>query len=397
MKNTGKRKDFKLRMKRKIVSIILILALLQVGFTNMVIAYTQSDVNATKNKVNQATKQQNAIKAEKETILNEIADLEEQISEYESELEELNTKISKLEGEIATKGKEIEKLKEEFEEMQQLLTDRLVAIYEEGQVNFLDVLLSAESIWDYISMPTRIQELTEADNNQMEKVEKQRIKVEKAQKQLEEQNTELKDAKKTAETKQKQLVIVKADKQNKAANLTAEQKKLQSQIKKYNDEIKKMEEEIAKAAQGSNGGYVGNFNGTLSWPISRNSTNYNYITSYFGNRDVPVAGATANHGAIDIGVYSGTPIYACGDGYVMVSSYNGARGVYVMIKHADNLYTLYQHLNSSSVKVGQTVKRGQLIAYSGNTGISSGPHLHLEVRTSPYYGSEVDPLKYMHW
>lgn len=363
----------------------------------MVRAYTQSDVNATKNKVNQATKQQNAIKAEKETILNEIADLDDKISEYESELEELNAKIKKLEGQIATKGKEIEKLKEEFEEMQQLLTDRLVAIYEEGQVNFLDVLLSAESIWDYISMPTRIQELTEADNNQMEKVEKQRVEVEKAQKQLEEQNVELKDAKKTAEMKQKQLVIVKADKQNKAANLTAEQKKLQSQIKKYNDEIKKMEEEIAKAAQGSNGGYVGNFNGTLSWPISRNSRNYNYITSYFGNRDVPVAGATANHGAIDIGVYSGTPIYACGDGYVMVSSYNGARGVYVMIKHADNLYTLYQHLNSSSVKVGQTVKRGQLIAYSGNTGISSGPHLHLEVRTSPYYGSEVDPLKYMHW
>lgn len=383
-------------MKKKFVSIILVLALLQVGFTNMVIAYTQSDVNATKNKVNQATKQQNAIKAEKETILNEIADLDDKISEYESELEELNTKIKKLEGQIATKGKEIEKLKEEFEEMQQLLTDRLVAIYEEGQVNFLDVLLSAESIWDYISMPTRIQELTEADNNQMEKVEKQRIEVEKAQKQLEEQNVELKDAKKTAEMKQKQLVIVKADKQNKAANLTAEQKKLQSQIKKYNDEIKKMEEEIARAAQNS-GGYVGNFNGTLSWPISSTSRNYNYITSYFGNRDVPVAGATANHGAIDIGVYSGTPIYACGDGYVMVSSYNGARGVYVMIKHADNLYTLYQHLNSSSVKVGQTVKRGQLIAYSGNTGISSGPHLHLEVRTSPYYGSEVDPLKYMHW
>ena len=383
-------------MKKKFVSIILVLALLQVGLTNMVTAYTQSDVNATKNKVNQATKQQNAIKAEKETILNEIADLDDKISEYEGELEELNTKIKKLEGQIATKGKEIEKLKEEFEEMQQLLTDRLVAIYEEGQVNFLDVLLSAESIWDYISMPTRIQELTEADNNQMEKVEKQRIEVEKAQKQLEEQNVELKDAKKTAEMRQKQLVIVKADKQNKAANLTAEQKKLQSQIKKYNDEIKKMEEEIARAAQNS-GGYVGNFNGTLSWPISSTSRNYNYITSYFGNRDVPVAGATANHGAIDIGVYSGTPIYACGDGYVMVSSYNGARGVYVMIKHANNLYTLYQHLSSSSVRVGQTVKRGQLIAHSGNTGISSGPHLHLEVRTSPYYGSEVDPLKYMHW
>ena len=68
---------------------------------------------------------------------------------------------------------------------------RLFAIYEEGQVSFLDVLLSAESVWDYISMPTRIQELTEADNAQMDEVEAQRQEVEKAQKELEEQNTEL--------------------------------------------------------------------------------------------------------------------------------------------------------------------------------------------------------------
>ena len=385
-------------MKRRIISIVLILALLQIGITNTVIAYTQSDVNATKNKVTQATKQQNAVKAEKETILNEIADLEDQISEYQSELATLNTKINSLEAQIKTKGQEITKLKKEFAEMEQLLTDRLVAIYEEGQVNFLDVLLSAESIWDYISMPTRIQELTEADNAQMDKVEKQRVKVEKKQKELEAQNKELKTAKSSAEAKQKQLAVVKADKENKAASLTAEQKKLQEQIKKYNAEIKKMEEEIARAAaQNGSGGYVGSFSGTLSWPLSKTSRNYNYITSYFGYRNVPVAGATANHGAIDIGVYSGTPVYACGDGYVMVSSSNGARGIYVMIKHADNLYTLYQHLSSYVVREGKTVKRGQLIAYSGNTGISSGPHLHLEVRTSPYYGSEVDPLKYMHW
>jgi len=383
MKNTEKEKGFKLHMKRKIVSVILILILLQVGISNMVIAYTQSDVNNVQNKVNQATKRQNAVKAEKDEILNEIEDLEDKISDYESELADLNTKIKKLEGQIATKGKEIEELKEEFAEMEQLLTDRLVAIYEEGQVNFLDVLLSAESIWDYISMPTRIQELTEADNAQMDKVEKQRIEVEKAQKQLEEQNTELKDAKKTAEMKQKQLVIVRNDKENKVASLTAEQKKLQDQIKKYNAEIKKMEDEIAKAMQNSNGQYVGSFKGTLSWPLSSTSKNYNYITSYFGYRQSPVAGATSNHNGIDIGVYSGTPVYSAGDGYVAGCGNNGARGVWVMIKHADNLYTFYQHLSSYSVRTGQTVKRGQRIALSGNTGISSGPHLHFEVRVGP--------------
>ena len=383
-------------MKRKIIAISLALLLLFSAFTTC-IAYTESDIAEAENKKNEATKKYKAVKAETDTVLNEISDLEDSISEYESELATLNTKIKDLESEIEDKGEEIEELQQEFEEMQQLLTDRLVAIYEEGQVSFLDVLLSAESVWDYISMPTRIQELTEADNAQMDEVEAQRQEVEKAQKELEEQNTELTNTKKSVEAKQSQLKVVKAEQEAKAATLTEEQKELQAQIDEYNEQIEKMEAEIAAAAQNAGNQYQGSYSGTLGWPLSSSSPNYNYITSYYGNREIPVAGATSDHRAIDIGVYSGTPVYSSGDGYVVISSYNGARGYYVMIKHADNLYTLYQHLSSYVVSQGQTVKRGQLIAYSGNSGISSGPHLHLEVRTSAYYGSEVNPLNYMHW
>ena len=160
-------------MKKRIVSIVLVLILL-LSVASSCMAYTQSDINATQQKVNEATKQQNAIKAEKETVLNEIAELDVSINEYEAEISTLNSKINKLEKQIKEKGKEINKLQDEFEEMQQLLTDRLVAIYQEGQVSFLDVLLSAESVWDYITLPTRIQELTEADNSEMDRVETQR-------------------------------------------------------------------------------------------------------------------------------------------------------------------------------------------------------------------------------
>ena len=383
-------------MKRKIISVllvfILILAMLTTSF-----AYTQSDINKVENQKAETKKEYNKVKAEKDSVLNEISDLEDSISEYESEISTLNTKIEKLETQIEDKGEEIEELKQEFEDMQELLTDRLVAIYEEGQVTFLDVLLSAESVWDYISMPTRIEELTEADNEQMEGVEKQRQEVEKAQKELEEQNTELTNTKKSVEAKQAQLKVVKAEKETKAANLTKEQKELQSKIDDYNKEIKKMENAIAAAAQNSSGHYQGSFSGILSWPLSSSSPNYNYITSYYGNRVVPVAGATANHNGIDIGVYSGTPVYSAADGYVAGTGYNSARGYWVMIKHADNLYTFYQHLNSYVVSTGKNVKRGQLIAYSGNTGISSGPHLHFEVRTGPGDWDLVDPLDYVHW
>lgn len=383
-------------MKRKIISLLLIFLLVLATMANCM-AYTQSDVNKAREEQDKVEKEYKKVKAEKDTVLNEISDLEDSINQYESEIADLNSKIKKLESEIDDKGEEIKKLKQDFEEMQQLLTDRLVAIYEEGQVSFLDVLLSAESVWDYISMPTRIQELTEADNNQMEEVEKQRQEVEKAQKELEEQNTELTNSKKSVEAKQAQLKVVKSEQETKAATLTKEQKELQAEIDEYNEEIEKMENAIAAAAQNSSGHYQGSFSGILSWPISSSSPNYNVITSYFGNRVVPVAGATANHNGIDIGVYSGTPVYSAADGYVAGVGYNSARGYWVMVKHADNLYTFYQHLNSYVVSTGANVKRGQLIAYSGNTGISSGPHLHFEVRTGPGDWDLVDPLNYVHW
>jgi len=135
----------------------------------------------------------------------------------------------------------------------------------------------------------------------------------------------------------------------------------------------------------------------LSWPVSSSSPYYNNITSYFGNREQPVPGASTYHRAIDIGLPVGTAIFSSADGYVVTKGYSSVRGYYVMVKHADNLYTFYQHLSSISVSSGQNVKRGQQIAKSGSSGIGSGPHLHFEVRTGPYYGSEVNPLNYTHW
>ena len=137
--------------------------------------------------------------------------------------------------------------------------------------------------------------------------------------------------------------------------------------------------------------------GTLSWPLSKSSPGYKTITSYYGNRQVPIAGATSNHRAIDIGVPTGTPVLSAGNGIVISTGYNSARGYFVIIKHADNLYTLYQHLSKILVSRGQAVSTGKTIAKSGSSGIGTGPHLHFEVRKSQYYGSEVNPLDYCHW
>ena len=383
-------------MRKKIISILLILILLQMACVS-VFATTRSDLNNAKNNLSTATKNKKAVTAEKEIILNEIDDLEDEIAGYQAEITELNSKITKMEKNIKEKNKEIEKLQEEYEEKKQLLADRLVAIYEQGRITFLDVLLASDNIWDYISMSSKVQQLTDADNEQMDKVEAQKNEVERAKKALEKEKKELAESKKSVQDKQAKVKVAKDKKEAKVANLTSEQKKLQTQINNYNKEIQKLEEELAKAANNYNNSYTGKFVGTLSWPLSKSSPGYKTITSYYGNRQVPIAGATSDHRAIDIGVPTGTPVLSAGNGIVISTGYNSARGYFVIIKHADNLYTLYQHLSKILVSRGQAVSTGKTIAKSGSTGIGTGPHLHFEVRKSQYYGSEVNPLDYCHW
>lgn len=141
---------------------------------------------------------------------------------------------------------------------------------------------------------------------------------------------------------------------------------------------------------GDNGNSSGSadFAGTLHWPTEANQTT---ISSGFGPRNSPTAGASSNHGGIDIAVGEGTNVYACMDGKVTVSQYSDSAGNYVQIDHGNGYVTKYMHNSQLKVSVGDKVTAGQLIALSGNTGISTGAHLHFQIEKN---GEKVDPLSF---
>ena len=119
---------------------------------------------------------------------------------------------------------------------------------------------------------------------------------------------------------------------------------------------------------------------------------YNTITSYFGNRNAPTAGASTNHKGIDIACDTGASIVAASAGTVIVSTYNVGEGNYVCIDHGGGVVTVYMHNSQLLVSVGETVTAGQTIALAGSTGYSTGPHCHFGVRVD---GTYVDPLGYL--
>jgi murein DD-endopeptidase MepM/ murein hydrolase activator NlpD len=101
------------------------------------------------------------------------------------------------------------------------------------------------------------------------------------------------------------------------------------------------------------------------------------------------------HTGVDFLVWTGTPVHSVAAGTVIHAGWDGAYGNDVIVQHADGKYSLYGHLSQAEVSAGQTVTEGQQIGVSGATGNVTGPHLHFEVRTTPYYGSDVDPVAYL--
>lgn len=127
--------------------------------------------------------------------------------------------------------------------------------------------------------------------------------------------------------------------------------------------------------------------GSFIWPCAGG-----YISSHFGGRTAPTAGASTNHKGVDIAASSGTDIYAADGGTVVTVSYSTARGNYIVISHGNGMSTLYQHCSAIYASVGQQVSQGDVIAAVGSTGYSTGAHLHFEVWVN---GVPVDPEDYI--
>lgn len=380
-------------MMKKVISILVILVFLSIQ-TLPAIAANISELKEQKQEVEN---QKDKVTSKKNDVLDEISELNAQIKQYENEISELNNKIDKLEDSIVENEKKIKELEEETAEREELLINRLVAMYEMGRTSYLDVLLKSEDMTSFISNYYRIEELADADQGIIDSVIEKQEETEQTKQKLEKEQKEVTESKKEVENKNQSLQTAKATKQSKVNSLSSKEKELQSKIDEFETAIKKAEKEIQQAANeaaSSGGGYIGSFEGTLSWPLSSSTPYYNYISSFFGPRDAPTSGASSNHGAVDIPV-SYAPVYAPADGRVIIAWSLSGYGNYVMIDHGNGYYTGFGHLSSFNVSAGQTVSRGQQIAVSGSTGISTGPHLHYEVYIGGTANSyRVDPLQY---
>lgn len=391
-------------MKKKIICIILIAFLLQY-FCTFVFAENSLTNEITNDVTNELSleeqKEQVETKIEEiniklEYVQDELSDTmlkvqetEDKILQYENEIEELGNQMNTLQTSIDEASTQLLTTAQSYQEKSDLLAKRLVAIYEAGDTQYLDVLLNSKSITDFISRYYIIQEIAEYDRILIEQIENEKNNLEITKQKLENEQNELRIVKAKSEQTSIVLSNMKTLQQSYAADLSEGERILQEQITAYKKEQEQIEEQIMLATSSIDGEiqYTG---GEMLWPVAISGT---VITSNYGVREHPIQGIVKEHTGIDIGnAPLGTPVVAAEEGIVTYAGWLGGYGNCVMINHGDGIVTLYGHGNKILTSVGTKVQQGDTIMEVGSTGNSTGPHLHFEVRVN---GVCDNPLKYV--
>lgn len=329
----------------------------------------------------------------KSGIQSAIVDLDMSITKMQAKITELEMDQKELEDSIQQTQADLETAKAAEEKQYEMMKQRIQMVYESGNKSYLDVLLKASSMTDVMNKMEYTSQVSLYDYNMLTELKDTRAQVAAMEQKLE---TDLA----ANESLQAEVTSEKENMEDLVDEKTAEVEKYnasiatqQEEVDKYNQAVAEAESIIAAAEQSALANntttsattYTG---GAFTWPVPGCYS----ISSYFGARTSPTAGASSNHKGIDIPCGSGTPVVAAASGTVIVATYNYAEGNYVAIDHGGGVVTLYMHNSSLAVSAGQSVTAGQTIAYAGSTGVSTGPHCHFGVRVN---GGYVDPLSYL--
>ena len=395
-------------MKNK--NLFKILAVLIIGcfistITLNVFAVSESDKTTLQNQINQAKGELNGISTDKKAASTELDKINDQVEDTQNQIAELKSQISDINGQIDEKQSEIASEEKDIEEKNELLKQRMVALYEAGDTSYLDVLLNSQDLLDFISGYSAIQSIVEADTNLINELEDKKDKLEQDKTSLETDKQKVEELKKTQEIQNGTLVSLQKSKETEIAKLSGEEKAKQTEIDQYNAAMAKVNQELAEMAKkaeealkkqqgnssGGSGSYNGldglKFDGSFIWPCTSKT-----VTSCMKKR------WGRWHKGIDINA-SFESVFAAASGYAFNATNPGGYGTYIMVFHGNGYVTLYGHLSASKVSDGQYVKQGQTIAISGNSG-NGVTHLHFEIRkassVSDFFGDNwLNPLNYL--
>ena len=325
---------------RKILATILILVIIS-GLCICVYAQDLTGLQEQSSEITEALNETNnrlqAVQEELSTNMQQLQELDNQIAQSQEELNTINTDIDKLMSQIEENEKKLAKTQEEYDSIQGLLDARLIQMYEAPEFQFLQVLLEAKNVTDFLSTYYAMKELAEYDAELLGTVKKQKQDIETTKQILADKKQQVITSKQTQQKKTQVLANTKTMREYYISKLSTEEQELQTKIDEYNNQVASIEAEIKLLALNSiSEDYIG---GAMIWPVP----GYTGITSEYGMRVHPITGAYKLHTGVDIGAPLGANFVAAANGIVSKATFNAAYGNMVIIDHGGGVQTLYAH------------------------------------------------------
>ena len=381
------------------------------------IAELKSQKKELENQMKEVRQQTEENEDEIENLVNQKNAIDQEIFLLYEQIENINQQLTAYALLIADKQDELDAAQEKLDALTEKNKERIRAMEEDGEISYWSVLFKAKSFSDFLDRLSMIEEIAASDRRRIKEMDEAAAEVEAAQEALEAEKAELELVKEELDAAQ----LVLDEKRAEADKLLAElvqkgyeledlyaemeakeedflkdiaQKEKEYNEAKHREWVQYMSTYVTQAPDpGSTGGSGGSSGGgaVSSGGWLRPLASYR-VTSPFGNRDAPTAGASTYHQGIDLGAPEGTPIYASRTGVVTAATFGKSAGYYVSINHGDGFSSIYMHMTRYVVKKGQAVSAGQVIGYVGSTGTSTGNHLHFGIS---YNGKYVNPASYV--
>lgn len=392
------------RRMRKVTALVLSIGML----LSMTVTSGAVTIDEAQKKADELQSQKNAAQAEKDTL---AAKLNSIIAQMNKTQEELSAK----ETEISTAEEELVQAKVDEDDQYNSMKKRIKYMYEGGNTQFLEILMSSSNIGDLLNKAEYVSKLSSYDRDML-------TAFQDTVKAVEEKEAKLQDEYEKLNTLQSSLVSQQTEAQTLISSKEAQIAEIQDQItdnanlladlKAKAEEAKRLQEEqaaaaaaAAAAAKKNNSTSSSNGSSSSGSSSSRPASSGNVVSGsgYFTH---PCPGMTYQssyfgevrsfdsrpHKGNDYAAPTGTPTYAAAAGTVITAGWSNSAGNWVVISHGNGLVTKYMHHSSICVSAGQRVEKGQQIGYVGSTGYSTGAHLHFQVELN---GTAVNPNNYM--
>lgn len=339
------------------------------------------------------------LSSQAEAISSQLDVLNSQLSVLNADIADYDREISALDKKIADAQSKIDKIDSDIAATQEKISERLRATYMAGSSSWIEILLESDSISSLLLRIQLLASVTENDNKLISKLEKQieelnaaKAELDKDKKALEEKRSLLVEKKSELDSKNKTMSskqsAYNANYRQISALMTSldkssaeYQQELQRQYRKRAAFERQIDQLVSGGSQGGDNDYYDN--GEMLWPVPYKNS---YISAGYGYYDPEGDGTYTMHPAIDIvvrengvNVSYGKNIIAAQSGKVLVRGYSDVGGNYITIDHGDGYRTYYGHCSKIIASAGQYVEKGEVIAYIGNTGYVTGPHVHFQV------------------